>query len=86
MVATAAKLCPESEDEENPVIHALYVVEVLRNRPVDAVTSEQSKQAQAALDEARQIGEEYGVEVEGYTIGARDAGQAIVEEAERLGK
>ena len=85
MVATAAKLCPESEDEENPVIHALYVVEVLRNRPVDAVTSEQSKQAQAALDEARQIGEEYGVEVEGYTIGARDAGQAIVEEAERLG-
>jgi hypothetical protein len=45
---------------------------------------EKYKEAQEALDEARAIGEEYGVRVEGYTTGARNAGRAIVEEAQRL--
>jgi nucleotide-binding universal stress UspA family protein len=83
MIATAAKLAPGAENG-SPVVYALYVVEVSWNRPVDAVTQAESEQAQSALDEARRIGEEYGVEVEGYTTGARNAGQAIVEEAERL--
>jgi nucleotide-binding universal stress UspA family protein len=52
---------------------------------VKAITPEQRERAQAALDEAHQIGEESGIEVEGYFIGARDAGRAIVEEATRLG-
>lgn len=84
MIATAAKLAPGAENG-SPIVYALYVVEVPRNRPVDAVTQAESEQARSALDEARRIGEEYGVEVEGYTTGARNAGQAIVEEAERLG-
>ena len=85
MIAVAARLAPGQDDVEDGLIHALYVVEVPRNRPVSAVTPGQSEQAQAALDEAHRIGEEYGMEVQGYTRGARDAGQTIVEEAERLG-
>jgi len=91
MIATAAKLIPASEREEKPIIHALDVIEVPRNLPspknlnLEAILPEKFQQAQEALDEARQIGEEYGVEVDGYTVGARHVGQAIVEEAQRLG-
>src|SRR5215211_7848670 len=91
MIATAAKLIPGSEREEKLVIHALDVIEVPRNLPsprnlnLEEALPEQCQQAQEALDQARQIGEEYGVEVDGYTVGARHVGQAIVEEAQRLG-
>jgi APA family basic amino acid/polyamine antiporter len=91
MIVTAAKLIPDSEREEKPIIHALDVIEVPRNLPpprnlnLEEALPEKCQQAQEALDEARQIGEEYGVEVDGYTVGARHVGQAIVEEAQRLG-
>ncbi|MBV9454321.1 MAG: universal stress protein [Rubrobacter sp.] len=90
MIATAAKLVPDSERGEKPVIHALDVIEVPENLPphninLEEVVPEKYKQAQEALDEACQIGEVHGVKVEGYTISARNAGRAIVEEAQRLG-
>jgi nucleotide-binding universal stress UspA family protein len=90
MIATAAKLVPDSERGEKPVIHALDVIEVPQNLPpqninLEEVMPEKYQQAQEALDEACQIGEEHGVKVEGYTTGARNAGRAIVEEAQRLG-
>ena len=90
MIATAAHLVPNSERGEKPVIHALDVIEIPQNLPprnlnLEEVAPEKYRQAQEALDEACQIGEEYGVKVDGYTIGARNAGRAIVEEAQRLG-
>lgn len=85
MIATAARLLPETEGTDKPRIQALYVVEVPLHLPVNAVMPEQVEKAQEALDEARKIGEEYGLEVEGYVIRARNAGRAIVEEARRLG-
>ncbi|MBA4115125.1 MAG: universal stress protein [Rubrobacter sp.] len=89
MIATAARLVPQSKKGEKPVIHALDVVEIPQNLPsrnvsLERIAPEKYKQAQEALEEARHIGEEYGVEVHGYTIGARNAGRAIVEEARRL--
>jgi nucleotide-binding universal stress UspA family protein len=90
MIATAAKLIPDSERGEKPVIHALDVIELPENLPphninLEEVMPEKYQQAQEALGEACQIGEEYGVKVEGYTTGVRNAGRAIVEEAQRLG-
>ncbi len=90
MIATAARLVPDSERGEKPVIHALDVIETPQNIPsrnlhLEEVVPEKYQQAKEALDEARQIGEEYGVEVDGYTVAARNAGQAIVEEAQKLG-
>jgi APA family basic amino acid/polyamine antiporter len=90
MIATAAKLVPDSQRGEKPVIHALDVIEVPQNLPpqdlnLEEVMPEKYRQAQEALDEARQIGEEYGVEIDGYTTGARNAGRAIIEEAQKLG-
>jgi APA family basic amino acid/polyamine antiporter len=91
MIATAARLVPASEKGEKPIIHALDVIEVPQNLPspknlnLEELLPEKCQQAQEALDEARQIGEEYGVEVDGYTVGARHVGKAIVEEAQRLG-
>lgn len=89
MIATAARLVPQSKKGEKPVIHALDVVEIPQNLPsrnvsLKRIAPQKYKQAQEALEEARHIGEEYGVEVDGYTIGARNAGRAIVEEARRL--
>lgn len=89
MIATAARLVPQSKKGDKPVIHALDVVEIPQNLPtrnfsLERIAPENYKQAQEALEEARHIGEEYGVEVHGYTIGARNAGRAIVEEARRL--
>jgi APA family basic amino acid/polyamine antiporter len=88
MIATAARLA-EPEEGGKPVIHALDVVELPQNLPsrgfsLEKIAPEKYKQAQEILDEACHIGEAYGVEVHGYTIGARHAGRAIVEEAQRL--
>ncbi len=90
MIATAARLVSNSEREEKPVIHALDVIETPQNLPsrnlhLEEIIPEKYQQAKEALDEARQIGEEYGVEVDGYTVAARSAGRAIVEEAQKLG-
>lgn len=88
MIATAARLA-ETDGDEKPIIHALDVVELPQNLPsrnvsLERVAPERHRKAQEALEEARHIGEEYGVEVHGYTVGARHAGRAIVEEAQRL--
>jgi nucleotide-binding universal stress UspA family protein len=88
MIATAARLS-EPEEGEKPVIHALDVVEIPQNLPsrnlsIEKIAPGKYKQAQEILDEACHIGEEYGVEVHGYSVGARHAGRAIVEEAQRL--
>ena len=90
MIATTAKLVTDTQRGEKPIIHALDVVEVPQNLPPQDINlkeamPEKYQEAQEALEEARQIGEEYGVEVDGYTTAARNAGRAIVEEAQRLG-
>jgi basic amino acid/polyamine antiporter, APA family len=69
--------------ERGASIIALTVVEVPLQLPLDAELPEEEERAHQLLDEARAIGDAYGVDVIGRIVRARRAGRAIVDEAER---
>ena len=70
--------------ERGASIAALTVIEVPLQLPLDAELPEAvEERAHDLLDEARAIGEAYGVDVIGRIVRARRAGRAIVDEAER---
>jgi APA family basic amino acid/polyamine antiporter len=89
IVQTAGRLAAEEVDEpgEGATIEALWVFEVPMSLPIDArLPDQQLERARAALRRAKAVGEEYaGVEVATATVRARQAGHAIVEEAQRRG-
>jgi APA family basic amino acid/polyamine antiporter len=64
-------------------IVAIAVIEVPLELPLDAELPEQEDEANDLLDEARTIGDSYGVDVIPRLVRARSAGRAIVDEAER---
>ena len=63
----------------------LRVIVVPLELPLDADLTEQLEEADELLDEARAVAEPYGVRVVERVVRARNAGRAIVEEAERRG-
>jgi APA family basic amino acid/polyamine antiporter len=71
--------------ERRATIVAVTVIEVPLDLPLDADLPEQVEEANRQLDEARAIGESYGVRVIGRIVRARRAGRAIVDEAARRG-
>jgi APA family basic amino acid/polyamine antiporter len=81
MIATAVKLA----QDRGAHVEALYVIRVPLDQPLDAELGEQEEAAVASLAEARLLGADHGVEVQGETIRARSIGDAIVAEAERRG-
>ncbi len=81
MVATAIKLA----QERSASVVALHVIRVPLDQPLDAELAEQDERAEESLAEARQLGEDLGVEVEVRSIRARSIGDAIVEAAEETG-
>jgi APA family basic amino acid/polyamine antiporter len=71
--------------ERRSRIVAITVVEVPLDLPLDAYLPEQVTIANEQLDEARAIGESYGVPVTTRIVRARNSGRAIVDEAVRRG-
>jgi len=71
--------------ERGARITAVSVLEVPLDLPLGADLPEEERIANRELDEARTLGESYGVVVLPRLIRARSAGRAIVEEAERRG-
>jgi basic amino acid/polyamine antiporter, APA family len=70
--------------ERKASIVALTVIEVPLDLPLDArLPGNVEERANDLLDEARAIGDAYGVNVIGRIVRARRAGRAIVDEAER---
>jgi basic amino acid/polyamine antiporter, APA family len=69
--------------ERGAAIAAVAVVVVPLELGLDALLEDAEEQAHDVLDEARAIGELYGVDVIGRLVRARSAGRAIVDEAER---
>jgi APA family basic amino acid/polyamine antiporter len=70
--------------ERRGSIVALTVLEVPLELPLDAeLPGQAERKAHELLDEARAIGDAYGVDVVGRLVRARRAGRAIVEEVER---
>jgi basic amino acid/polyamine antiporter, APA family len=69
--------------ERRSRIIAVTVVEVPLELPLDAYLPDEVTEANEQLDEARAIGESYGVRVTTRLVRARNAGRAVVDEAYR---
>ena len=63
----------------------LRVVVVPLELPLDADLTPELEEANELLDEARTVAEPYGVRVVERVVRARNAGRAIIEEADRRG-
>jgi APA family basic amino acid/polyamine antiporter len=81
MIATAVKLA----QERGASVEALHVIRVPLELPLDAELLDEEERAEASIAEAKLLGADHGVTVEGRTVRARSIGQAIVEEAEERG-
>jgi basic amino acid/polyamine antiporter, APA family len=69
--------------ERRASIVAFTAIEVPLDLPLDAELPEDVREANEQLDEARAIGDSYGVRVIGRIARTRNIGRAIVDEAER---
>ncbi len=79
MVALGAQMARAREAE----VDVCYLIEVPWSLPLSAQTPESERMAAETLDRARRIVDRFGVPVETHIAQVRDAGRAIVEEAER---
>jgi APA family basic amino acid/polyamine antiporter len=77
MLATAIRLASDDHSE----VHALHVVRVPLEQPLDAPLSDDDRRAEEAIEEAKGLGAEQDVTVEGAIIRSRAIGPAIVEQA-----
>jgi APA family basic amino acid/polyamine antiporter len=77
MLATAVKLA----SEHNAEVQALHVIRVPLEQPLDAPMLDHEEGAEASLAEAKLLGADFGVVVEGATVRARAIGEAIVARA-----
>jgi APA family basic amino acid/polyamine antiporter len=80
MLATAVKLASEHGSE----VLAMHVIRVPLEQPLDAPMADEEARALASLEEARLLGADHGVVVEGMTVRARAIGNAIVDRALEL--
>src|SRR5262249_2791893 len=64
-------------------VTAIAVIEIPLELPLDAAMQASETQAHELLDEARLVGDSYGVDVVSRLVRDRKAGRAIVGEAER---
>ena len=77
VLATAIKLA----EEQGAKLSALHVIRVPLDLSLDAELVDQEERAHASLAEAKLLGSEHGVEIEGKIVRARSLGSAIVHEA-----
>jgi APA family basic amino acid/polyamine antiporter len=81
MIATAVKLA----QERGAPVEALHVIRVPLELPLDAELLDEEERAEASIAEAKILGADHGVTVEGKIVRARSIGQAIVDEAREAG-
>jgi APA family basic amino acid/polyamine antiporter len=81
MVATAVRLAQDGD----VTVEALYVIKVPLDKPLDAELFDLEEQAAASIAEARALGADYGVEVNGRIVRARAIGDAILAVAAETG-
>jgi APA family basic amino acid/polyamine antiporter len=81
MIATAVKLA----QERGAAVEALHVIRVPLELPLDAELVDEEERAEASIAEAKILGADHGVTVEGRIVRARSIGQAIVQSAREDG-
>jgi APA family basic amino acid/polyamine antiporter len=81
MMATAVRIA----QERSASVIALNVIAVPLEQALDAPLEQEERRATEVLAEARALGEENDVAVQGMTVRTRSIGAAVVEQAEKLG-
>ena len=81
MDADMVRLACELLESRRSALHILYVVEVPRHTPVDAVFADGIREGERALESMEEVAGRYNGAVEAEIIQARRAGPAIVREA-----
>jgi nucleotide-binding universal stress UspA family protein len=79
--AEAVKLACDLAKKPKAKIYVVYIVEVKRSLPLDAVIESEIAKAEKILARAEEIASDKDYEVETALIQGRDAGPAIVDEA-----
>jgi nucleotide-binding universal stress UspA family protein len=79
--AEAVKLACNLAKKPKAKIYVVYVIEVKRSLPLDAVIESEIAKAEKILARAEEIASDKDYEVETVLIQGRDAGPAIVDEA-----
>ena len=69
--------------EKKSAVDGLYVIEVPLNLPLDARLTSEREKAAKVLDTAARVADSFKVQFTPHVITARQAGRAIVEEADR---
>jgi nucleotide-binding universal stress UspA family protein len=77
----AVKLACDLAKKSKAKVHVVYVIEVKRSLPLDAVIESEVAKAEKALTRAEEIAADRDYEVETDLIQAREVGPAIVDEA-----
>ena len=75
------RLACELLESRRSALHILYVIEVPRHTPVDAVVAEDIQAGERALESMEEIASRYNGVVEAEIIQARHTGAAVVKEA-----
>lgn len=76
-VAVACSLAKQRKGK----VHVVHVIEVLRSLPLNAEMESEARRGEQLLRRAEEIAQAAGYHVEGELLQAREAGQAIVDEA-----
>ncbi len=77
-------LAAELAADHGSVITVVVVIEIPAQLPLEAHMLEEEAETKRLLEHARAIGEARGVKMRPLTLRAREAGEAIVAEAERI--
>ena len=77
----AVKLACDLAKKSKAGIYVVYIIEVKRSLPLDAVIESEIQKAEEVLTRAEDIAAERDYEVETDLVQAREAGAAIVDEA-----
>ena len=77
----ALRLASDLAKGSKAKVHALYVIEVKRELPLDAEISRETARAEGVLHRLESLGKDLKCSVEATLLQARDAGPAVVQEA-----
>jgi nucleotide-binding universal stress UspA family protein len=72
--------CQLAKQRKSKVV-AVHVIEVLRSLPLNAEMDTEARRGEQLLRQAEQVASKAGIHLSGQLLQARDAGQAIVDEA-----
>ncbi|MCE2456998.1 MAG: universal stress protein [Dehalococcoidia bacterium] len=75
------RMACELLESRRSTLRLLYVIEVARHTPLDAVIDDEATAGEQVLEEMERVASRYNCIVEAHLVQARDSGTAVVREA-----